>query len=111
MGFSHHFVKSSVAIFVSTVLMAGCSSTGTTVQYSDGLPAVSKQAANHPAVDKILATDVEKLWEQDFDHHQPGLLKQVSDAITLLANQGKLNSPRMNANNWMTIKSVCLLKS
>ncbi|MCJ8269583.1 MAG: collagenase, partial [Psychrosphaera sp.] len=54
------------------------------------------QAVQQPAVSRILDTDAEQLWSQDFDHYQSGLLSEVADAITALAGQGRLDSEALD---------------
>ena len=44
------------------------------------------------AVKKLLVTDVEVLWSQDFDHYHEGLLLQVSQAISALTKKADLTS-------------------
>lgn len=42
------------------------------------------------AIKNLLATDIETLWSQDFNHYQDNLLLQVSQSISVLAKQGDL---------------------
>jgi len=44
----------------------------------------------NPMVSQVLATDIDQLWSQEFDHYQPGLLKAVADAIYTEALKGDL---------------------
>ena len=48
------------------------------------------QLSQSTAVQSLLATDLETLWSQDFDHYQDGLLLQVSRAIAARAAKGDL---------------------
>ncbi len=53
------------------------------------------QAQLDPMVAEILATDVDQLWSQDFDHYQAGLLKAVANAISVEALKGDLNNENL----------------
>lgn len=48
------------------------------------------QFTKSKAVKNILDTDIETLWQQDFNHYQDGLLLQVAQAISELAYNGNL---------------------
>lgn len=49
----------------------------------------------NPLVTQLLATDVDQLWSQDFDHYQQGLLKAVSDGISMEALKGDLTNDKL----------------
>jgi len=44
----------------------------------------------------ILSTDVEQLWDQQFDHYQTGLLKDVAEAITAESLTARLDSQSLD---------------
>ncbi len=57
---------------------------------------LSAPTANYDHVNTILNTKLKMIWDQNFDHHQKDLLKNVSDAITYYALQGDLNSKELD---------------
>jgi len=48
-----------------------------------------------PMVTQLLATDIDQLWSQDFDHYQQGLLKAVADGISMEALKGDLTNDKL----------------
>ncbi|KGJ98686.1 collagenase [Thalassotalea sp. ND16A] len=75
-------------VAISTIIILGCSSLRSTEPHTKA----STQAEYSKAVLNILNTDVEQLWDQQFDHYQTGLLKDVAEAITAESLAGNLNS-------------------
>ena len=49
----------------------------------------------NPMVAQVLATDIEQLWSQDFNHYQQGLLKAVADEISMEALKGDLTNDKL----------------
>ena len=49
----------------------------------------------NPMVAQVLATDIDQLWSQDFDHYQQGLLKAVADEISTEALKGDLTNDKL----------------
>ncbi|PKI17517.1 hypothetical protein [Colwellia sp. 12G3] len=43
----------------------------------------------------MLATDIEQLWSQDFDHYQQGLLQAVAEQISIEALKGDLTNDKL----------------
>jgi len=76
------------AVAISSILCA-CSGNGPTETVQQSNISVI-QAEVDPIVAGILASDIEQLWSQEFDHYQAGLLKAVSDAISAEALKGDL---------------------
>jgi microbial collagenase len=74
---------SLAAMVISSVLTA-CSTNENAVEstLSISIPSVN------PMVAQVLATDIDQLWSQDFDHYQQGLLKAVADEISIQALKG-----------------------
>jgi len=60
------------------------------------LTSVSVSATTNQAVTSVINTEMNKLWDQNFDHHQAGLLKNVSDAIAFYASQHDLSSNELD---------------
>jgi len=76
------------AVAISSIL---CACSGNAITELEHQPNSSMmQAQVNPIVAEILATDIDQLWSQDFDHYQTGLLKAVSLAISVEALKGDL---------------------
>jgi len=87
------YSMSLAAVAISSILCACTSSNMTDVEQQ---PRASlMQAEISPMVTQLLATDVDQLWSQDFNHYQPGLLKSVADAISIEAVKGDLSNEKL----------------
>jgi len=49
-------------------------------------------AEKSPLTAKLIATDLEQLWSEDFDHYSPGLLKDISKAIFVEASLNNIEN-------------------
>lgn len=87
------FSISLAALAISTILTA-CSNT-TVEQLPLQSAAINEQGQIDPMVAQVLASDVEALWSEDFDHYQVGLLKAVADEISREAVKGDLSSEKL----------------
>lgn len=78
-------------VLLSTLTLAACSNSPLE---SKSIEKISKEndATQSEIVQRLLETDIETLWSQDFNHYQEGLLLQVSQAISFLAKQGDLTN-------------------
>ncbi len=84
----------SVAAIAITSVISACSNT----VIDDALESsvsISVPSVN-PMVTQILATDIDQLWSQDFDHYQPGLLKAVADELSIQALKGDLTNDKLD---------------
>jgi microbial collagenase len=81
---------SLAAMVISSVLTA-CSTNENAVEstLSISIPSVN------PMVAQVLATDIDQLWSQYFDHYQQGLLKAVADEISIQALKGDLTNAKL----------------
>lgn len=75
-------IKTAALLATTTLFSVGCATTSVVSQY--------QPTSYTAAADEILKTDIKTLWSKDFDHHQIGLLKQVSDKIVTLARSGSV---------------------
>jgi len=66
-------------VALAAQLLVGCSATDSVVSTPTVDPVHSVQLT------QLLATQPEQLWQQEFPHHHPGLLKQVAQQIEYLA--------------------------
>ncbi|ALO35015.1 collagenase [Colwellia sp. MT41] len=89
----HKFSMTLAAVAITSLLAACGSSTHNTIAQQANTSMTT--VAIDPMVAQILATDVEQLWSQDFNHYQAGLLKAVADAISLEALKGELNNDNL----------------
>ncbi|WP_019027836.1 collagenase [Colwellia piezophila] len=87
------FSKSLAAIAIASVV-CGCSYNAVN-DGSQQSNTVSTVTQVNPMVAQVLATDVDQLWSQDFDHYQAGLLKAVADEISVEALKGDLSSEKL----------------
>ena len=81
--------KALIFALASGIAINACSISPTVeqaVKETDHLP----QEYQSLVVESVLNADVETLWSQDFDHYQTGLLLEVSQAISALAQQNDL---------------------
>jgi len=84
---------SLAAVAIASVVSA-CSTN--TLNHSEQQPSINTlQSQATPMVDQLLATDIDQLWSQDFDHYQEGLLKAVADAISSEASKGDLANTQL----------------
>lgn len=81
------------AVAISSMLSACSGNTITQVQQQPNSNTI--QAQVDPIVAQILATDIDQLWSQDFDHYQAGLLKSVADAISIEALKADLANDKL----------------
>jgi len=89
----HKYSMTLAAVAISSILSA-CSS-NTLIPVEQQPSASLMQTEVSPMVTQLLATDVDQLWSQDFDHYQVGLLKAVADAISIEALKGDLANERL----------------
>jgi len=87
------FSMSLAAIAIASVVSACSTNSLSKVAQQPSINATQAQA--NSMVAEILATDVDQLWSQDFDHYQAGLLKAVVDAISIEALKGDLESEKL----------------
>ena len=81
------------AVAIASVISACSNSFPTTVEQQESISSVAWQVDARVA--QVLATDVEQLWSQDFNHYQAGMLKAVAEAISIEALKGELNSEKL----------------
>ena len=82
------------ALAISSVISAcSHSSLPTADQQSNVSTAAVKTDA---MVAHVLATDIDQLWSQDFNHYQAGMLKAVADAISIEALKGDLTNEKLD---------------
>ena len=84
------FSMSVAAIAIASVVSA-CSNNSLNNEALQPTIPVSQNQID-PMVAKILATDADSLWSQDFDHYQTGLLKAVADQMSKEALKGELDN-------------------
>ncbi|KGJ87753.1 collagenase [Colwellia psychrerythraea] len=83
---------SIAAIAISSVISACSNNVSGDVNTSNQSISMSQV---DPIVAQILATDIDQLWSQDFNHYQEGMLKAVADAISVEALKGDLASDNL----------------
>jgi microbial collagenase len=83
---------SLAAMAISSILTA-CS-TNENGDAVESTLSISVPSVN-PMVAQVLATDIDQLWSQDFDHYQQGLLKAVADEISTEALKGDLTNEKL----------------
>ena len=89
----HKFSMTLVAVAIASVISACSNSLPPTVEQQENISSVAGQVDARVA--QVLATDVEQLWSQDFNHYQAGMLKAVAEAISIEALKGELNSEKL----------------
>ena len=89
----HKFSMTLAAVAIASVISACSNSLPTTVEQQENISSVAGQVDARVA--QVLATDVEQLWSQDFNHYQAGMLKAVAAAISIEALKGELNSEKL----------------
>ncbi|MCJ8295579.1 MAG: collagenase [Colwellia sp.] len=89
----HKSSMTLVAVAIASVISACSNSLPPTIEQQENISLVAGQVDARVA--QVLATDVEQLWSQDFNHYQAGMLKAVAEAISLEALKGKLNSDKL----------------
>ena len=77
-----------LALGISCVITA-CSFTDKAVTDNSARSHVNPLAA------QVIATDIETLWSQGFDHYQQGLLKAVANEISIEALTGDLTNDKL----------------
>jgi microbial collagenase len=81
----------SLAVIAISSVLTACSTNENAVEstLSISVPSVN------PMVAQVLATDIDQLWSQYFDHYQQGLLKAVADEISIQALKGDLTNAKL----------------
>jgi len=87
------FSMSLAAIAIASVVSACSNNSLSNVEQQPSINAT--QAQSNAMVAEVLATDVDQLWSQDFNHYQAGLLKAVADAISIEALKGDLTNDKL----------------
>jgi len=82
--------KKILVIALTSALVASACSHSPAVEQVKDIQSSKIKTAQSEMLKNLLATDIETLWSQDFEHYQDGLLLNVSEAISALAMKGEL---------------------
>jgi len=86
--------KTLIVALTSVIIASSCSHSPIAEQRVEEskrqIEMAEAKAVNSEAVKDLLATDLETLWSQAFDHYQDSLLLKVSQSISTLAKKGNL---------------------
>lgn len=89
----HKFPMTLASVAIASVISACSNSIYTPTEQQSKANTAAVQI--DPMVAKVLATDVDQLWSQDFNHYQAGMLKSVAEAISFEALQGELSNDKL----------------
>jgi len=87
--------KNTLIVALTSVFLASACSHSPLAEQPVEMSDSQVVLAQPEAVKKLLATDIEVLWSQDFDHYQDSLLLHVSQAISVLVKNGDLASTEL----------------
>lgn len=83
---------SPVAISLAALLTSACSTTALNPEEPISVERKASSINTAATIQKLLDTDLDTLWSQNFDHSQDGLLIEVAQAISAQAKLGDLQS-------------------
>jgi len=88
-----------ITIALSMLLITACSTKNNHLNEEESFEEITSEIGTkdtNKAIEKLLATDIDTLWSQHFDHHQQGLLTQVATSISMWAQKGDLSSNELD---------------
>jgi microbial collagenase len=99
-GIQYNHKENTMNKLIMPLLALGISSVITACSFTD--EAVTDNSTKsvfvphaNPLAAQVIATDIDTLWSQGFDHYQQGLLKAVADEISIEALTGDLTNDKL----------------
>jgi microbial collagenase len=88
--------KPLIVAFLTVCIANACSNSPIIEKPQENINSTAEftqtDVAHYKTIKNLIATDIETLWSQDFNHYQDDLLLQVSQSILSLTKAGDLDS-------------------